>query len=124
MSLKVLAVDDDPFVLKVLDRYLAPEGWEVVGVATGEGAIQRATAGDISLVILDIHLPQMDGFEVCRHLKKDERTRTIPVIMLTAAYVDPGSQQKGYNVGADAYMAKPFLRRALLTNVRTLVEAA
>lgn len=122
MAYKVLAVDDDPFILKVLDRYLSPEGMDVVGVPDGEAALKRVADGDIDLVILDLHLPNMDGFEVCKRLKEGEGTRDVRVIMLTAAFVDPAHQQQGYSVGADAYMAKPFLRRALLSNVRAVLE--
>ncbi|RMG21420.1 MAG: response regulator [Deltaproteobacteria bacterium] len=121
MGVRVLAVDDDPFILKVLQRYLAPEGMEVVGVASGEEALQRAAEGDIDLVILDLHLPRMDGFEVCRRLKGQEATHGIPVIMLTAAYVDPVHEQRGLEAGADAYLAKPFLRRALLYHVEAVL---
>ena len=122
MASTVLAVDDDPFILKVLERYLDPEGLEVVPAATGEAALARAAEGGIDLVILDLHLPQLDGFEVCRRLKADEATRRIRVIMLTAAHAQEA--EKGYDAGADAYMAKPFLRRSLLYNVRTLLQEA
>jgi CheY-like chemotaxis protein len=121
MAPTVLAVDDDPFILKVLDRYLRPEGMEVVGVGSGESALERLAQGGVDLVILDIHLPSMDGFEVCRRIKTGEETRDIPVIMLTAAYVDASHEQRGFEAGADAYMAKPFLRKSLLFNVRTVL---
>ncbi len=118
---RVLAVDDDPFMLKVLERYLGPEGFEIVGVQSGEEALSRAAAESFDLVILDLHLPEMDGFEVCRRLKDGGETGNLPVIMLTAAYVDAAHQDRGFEAGADAYMAKPFLRRALLAQVRAVL---
>ena len=121
MAHTVLAVDDDPFTIKALERYLCPEGLQVLSATSGESALARLGEGGIDLVILDLNLPRMDGFEVCRRIKTGEETRSVPVIMLTAAYVDAGNQQRGYEAGADAYMAKPFLRRALLHNVRTLL---
>lgn len=121
MALKVLAVDDDPFTLKVLERYLSPEGMEVVAVGSGEAALERVGQGDIDLVILDVHLPTIDGFEVCRRLKSAAGDRALPVIMLTAAFVDAAHEKAGYQAGADAYMAKPFLRRSLLFNVRAVL---
>ena len=121
MTRRVLAVDDDPFILKVLGRYLEPEGVEVLGVGSGEEALERARKEAVDAVILDLHLPGMDGFEVCRRLKTDPETAGIPVIMLTAAYADPVHEQRGLEAGADAYLAKPFLRKALLYHVQAVL---
>lgn len=122
MTHRVLAVDDDPFILKVLRRYLEPEGIEVLEATSGEQALQRAAGEAVDAVILDLHLPGMDGFEVCRRLKTDPRTAGLPVIMLTAAYTDPVHEQRGLEAGADAYLAKPFLRRALLYHVEAVLQ--
>lgn len=122
MARTVLAVDDDPFTIKALERYLRPEGIEVISASSGETGLARLEKGGVDLVVLDLNLPGIDGFETCSRIKGDESTRSIPVIMLTAAYVDSGNQQRGYEVGADAYMAKPFLRGALLGNVRALLD--
>jgi len=118
---RILVVDDDPFMRTVLSRYLSPEGFEVVGAGSGEEALEKLNAESFDLVILDIHLPSLDGFQVCRQIKDAEQTRQLPVIMLTAAYVDDTHQDRGYEAGADAYMAKPFLRRALVAQVKVVL---
>lgn len=122
MAPTILAVDDDPFILKSLERYLCPEGFQVVFASSGESALDRIEKGGVDLVILDLHLPKMDGFEVCRRIKTTEGMSDVPVIMLTAAYVDSVHEERGYEAGADAYMAKPLMRRPLLENIRLVLS--
>jgi CheY-like chemotaxis protein len=72
-------------------------------------------------VLLDLNLPRMDGWEVCRRLKSDPRTRAIPIVMMTAAHVTPNDAAHGIELGADEYVIKPFVREVLVHNVERLL---
>jgi CheY-like chemotaxis protein len=121
MTRTVLAVDDDPFVLKTVERYLSPEGISVVTASSAEGALGRLARGGVDLVILDLHLPKIDGLDLCRRIKTDERTRAVPLLAMTTSCPDSPGRQRALDAGAEACVAKPFLRRTLLDSVRALL---
>ena len=117
---KVLVVDDEAYILNILDFSLDSEGFSVVTAANGEEALRKAADERPDLVILDVMMPKIDGFEVCRALKAKKETQTIPVILLTAKDRD-ADRQKANEVGADLYMTKPFSPARLIAAVQELL---
>lgn len=118
----VMIVEDDDEVLSYLNQELGR--YFIVTTATdGEDALEKLKQehSSIQLVITDIMMPKMNGIDLCRRLRKDENTRSIPVIMLTALSADD-KQMTGYNAGADAYITKPFSLELLLAQCRNLIE--
>jgi two-component system alkaline phosphatase synthesis response regulator PhoP len=119
---RILVVDDEVYIVHILEFSLSMEGYEVLTAFDGEEAIQRIESESPDLVVLDIMMPKLDGYEVCRRVRDDERFNGLPVILLSAkgrsADVD-----KGLRVGADAYMTKPFRPRVLLDKIEELLAA-
>jgi putative nucleotidyltransferase with HDIG domain len=118
---KLLVVDDTPSSLKLLTGLLKSEGYEVRSAVSGELALHAAGSNPPELVLLDIRMPVMDGFEVCRRLKAQPATRDVPVIFVSAAS-EIEEKIKGFEVGAVDYVTKPFQRDELLARVRTHLE--
>jgi class 3 adenylate cyclase/CheY-like chemotaxis protein len=116
----VLAVDDQPENLRLLDAVLSPRGYTVLQASTGLGALSLLAAHPVDLVLLDIVMPGIDGYEVCRRIRADERTAFLPVVMITAS----GSQQRlpSLQAGADDFVQKPFDQAELLARVASLVR--
>jgi DNA-binding response OmpR family regulator len=118
---KILVADDDDDIRKLLRRLLQAEGYVVVEAADGEEALKQARAEHPDLIILDLNLPKMDGFDVCAQIKKDPSVNKTPVLMLTAAYDKVEHAERGLSLGADEYVVKPFLREVLLHNLRRML---
>lgn len=119
--MKVLVVDDDPELLPLLAFALRQGGWLVVEAASGEQALAAFGAERPDLVVLDVNLPGIDGFEVLRRLRADGATA--PVLMLTVRG-DEEDVVRGLDLGADDYLSKPFSPRTLLARVRALLRRA
>ncbi|MFO7754114.1 MAG: response regulator [Desulfobacteraceae bacterium] len=117
----ILAVDDNPKNLQFLSRLLSDEGYEVGVAQDGLQAINFVTKNQPTLILLDIMMPEMDGYEVCRELKSNVITRHIPVIFLTAK-TDTEDIVRGFDAGAVDYILKPFSSAELLARVKTHVE--
>ncbi len=119
--LRILLVDDEPDILKMVGKRLESEGYEVSLAIDGEEALEKIQEENPDLVILDIMLPKVNGFEVCRQLKQNSLHQGIPVILFTAM-----TQQKdkrlGLECGADAYVCKPFRTDELLDKIRELAR--
>jgi len=115
---KVLAVDDDPINLSVLFNYLSEMGLTVVTAQDGESALEQIEYERPDIILLDILMPDMDGFEICRHLKANPATSDIPVIFMTAL-IDVGDVIKGFEIGAVDYITKPFHQKELLARITT-----
>ena len=117
---RILVVDDEIYIVHILDFSLGMEGYEVVTALDGEEGLQKAIEFKPDLVVLDIMMPKMDGYETCKALKADERTKNIPVILLSAKgrNVD---MQTGYDVGADEYITKPFSPRKLVDRINAML---
>ena len=118
---RVLVVDDETDILELVEYHLVREGYSVQLVETGESALKAVTRHPPDLVILDLMLPGLDGMEVCRRLKANGETRSIPVMMLTAKGED-SDIVSGLEVGADDYLSKPFSPRVLTARVRALLR--
>lgn len=117
----VLVVDDDPIVRKLTRQLLGPMVGAVHAAATGEDALRVAAQLDPDLILLDVTMPGISGFEVCRRLREDERTREVPVIMVTSLN-DRASRLKGLEVGADDFISKPYDRTELRIRVRSILR--
>ncbi len=121
MGRKILVVDDEPVLVETIAYNLEQAGFSVTTAADGSSAIEAAHREMPDLIILDIMLPEMDGLEVCRQLRRDSETATTPIMMLTAKG-DEIDKVVGLEVGADDYVTKPFGRRELLARVRALLR--
>ncbi len=123
MARKILVVDDEPVLVETIAYNLEQAGYQVLTAADGRSALEAARRETPDLVILDLMLPEMDGLEVCRQLRREHTTATIPIMMLTAKG-DEIDKVVGLEVGADDYVTKPFGRRELLARVRALLRRA
>jgi putative two-component system response regulator len=121
MSEKILIVDDEEANLRLLTQWLIPLGYDIELAANGEEAVQKATDGSPGLIILDIMMPVMDGYEACRILKADPKTKNIPVIIVTALF-DRESKLKGLSVSANDFLSKPIDQTELTIRVRNLLK--
>ncbi|MDX1623463.1 MAG: response regulator transcription factor [Gemmatimonadota bacterium] len=120
-SARILVVEDEPDLRSLLRRQLERAGHEVAVAADGVEALERAWGEPLDLVVLDLMLPHLDGTEVCRRLKRDERTATLPVVMLTARQ-EPDDRIEGFELGADDYITKPFNLRELVLRVAAVLR--
>ena len=121
MKPKILIVDDEPDAVEMIEFNLKSNGFEVVSAADGEEALTKARAVLPDLILLEVMLPEVDGMEVCKILRRDTRTSGIPIIMLTAkaAEID---RVLGLELGADDYVTKPFSIRELILRVKRLLR--
>jgi len=117
----ILAVDDEEDVLELVRYNFHKEGFKVEIATTGEDALKKAKANPPNVILLDRMLPGIDGIEVCKQLKADSKTSSIPVIMLTAKG-EESDVVSGLEVGADDYVTKPFSPKVLIARVRRLLH--
>jgi DNA-binding response OmpR family regulator len=118
---KILLVDDEVDFVEVVRVRLEDSGYEVLVAYDGEEGLERAEREEPDLIILDIMLPKISGFDVCRKLKIDENFKDIPIVMLTAKF-QPNDIKFGEAMGADAYITKPFEPQVLLGKIRELLN--
>jgi len=116
-----LIVEDEPDVAELIRYNLVKEGYEVVTASSGTDALKRARDAQPEVILLDIMVPQLNGWEVCRRLKAEADTRGIPVIMVTGR-VEEGDKVLGFEMGADDYVTKPFSPRELVARIRAVVR--
>jgi DNA-binding response OmpR family regulator len=119
MADKILVVDDESVIRELLRTFLIGEGYEVIEAASGEEAVETARREKPQVVLLDIKMPGMDGIEACERLRMDERTRFIPIIMVTA-FGD--SKMRALKAGADDFVNKPFEMVELAIRVKSILH--
>ena len=117
---RILVVDDEVYIVHILDFSLGMEGYEVVTALDGEQALEKVAQQKPDLIVLDIMMPKLDGYETCKALKSKDETKDIPVILLSAKgrNVD---QKTGFEVGADDYITKPFSPRKLVERINAIL---
>ena len=118
----ILVVDDEPDIVRVVSRIMQSCEYTVQTAQDGPEALEKARAERPDVIILDLNLPGMNGFEVTKRLRADKATRAIPIVMMTAAYVSIEDARRGNDSGADEYVVKPFLREVLVHNVQRLLN--
>jgi len=122
MKYKILVVDDEPDAIELIAFNLKAAGYEVVTATDGEEALKKTQSILPSLIILDLMLPEVDGLEVCKILRRDPKTSAIPIIMLTAKAAEL-DRVLGLELGADDYVVKPFSPRELVLRVKRLLRS-
>src|ERR1700687_5603341 len=121
MTARVLVVDDVELNVKLLEAKLSSEYFEVIVADNGPAALELAETEMPDIILLDVMMPLMDGFEVCRRLKANPRTADVPVVMVTALS-DVADRLRGLESGADEFLTKPVNDTALFARVRSLVR--
>ncbi len=119
---KVLVVEDVPEHVFLLQRVLEPEGYELHAVDCGNAALRAVAADPPDLILLDLMMPNMDGFEVCARLQEEPATRDIPVIILTAYGINANDRERGLLSGATDYLFKPVDYDDLLVRIRKILR--
>ena len=117
----ILVVDDQPQNIELLEAYLVPQGYEIVKAANGEEALEKLSGNQIDLILLDVMMPGMDGFEVTRRVRQDNTHRLLPIILVTALR-ETEDRVKGIEAGCDDFISKPVDKMELLARVRSLLK--
>jgi DNA-binding response OmpR family regulator len=118
---KILVVDDEPEAVELIEFNLKQAGFEVLTAADGAEALRKARSASPSLVVLDLMLPEIDGLEVCKMLRRDPQTKGLPIVMVTAKAAEL-DRILGLELGADDYLTKPFSPRELVLRIRKILE--
>ena len=118
---RILVVDDEEDILELVRFHLTREGYQLTLAATGEDALKKAKHETFDLIVLDLMLPGLDGLEVAKALKADARTKSVPIVMLTAKGED-ADVVSGLEIGADDYITKPFSPRVLTARVKAVLR--
>jgi len=119
VSKQALVVEDDPDIVELVSHYLAADGWSVEACHDGRRALERLHAAPFQILILDLQLPGMDGLALCREVRRDERLRDVPIVMLTARS-EEADRIVGLELGADDYIVKPFSPKELVARIHSL----
>ena len=120
---QILIVDDYPGARYLRSRILSEAGYEVIEASTGTEALKLAQTLRPALILLDVNLPDISGFEVCEQLKQDPATAHIPVVQITGAWLSEDARQQGMASGANAYLVEPVDDATLLRSVVMLIES-
>ena len=116
---KIIVAEDNPEMRRIVSIRLEINGYTVIGAEDGEEALEKVKQEDPDLLILDLMIPKIDGFEVCRMLKFDDKHKNMPIIILSALD-QQGDREKAIKNGADAYFIKPFDLELLLNKIKNL----
>jgi DNA-binding response OmpR family regulator len=123
---RIRVVDDDPDTVDILSRHLQREGFVAIEAFCGADCLQIARDSDVDVILLDLMMPGMDGFQVCQELKGDAKTAEIPIILITARD-DIEARAEGIRLGPSEFLTKPFSRRQLVARINSqlnILEAA
>src|ERR1044071_1494654 len=118
----ILVIDDDLGICESLKDLLALENWECVAVDNGKKALELVRSLRPELVVTDVQLPDMSGFQLCQSLKRDPGTRAIPVVMITARFTEPDDKVQGFESGADEYFSKPFDPVLFVARIKSILR--
>jgi DNA-binding response OmpR family regulator len=118
---QIVVVDDDPDTVSILARHLQREGYAAIEATSGVECLRIVRERPVDVILLDLMMPGMDGFDVCRALKSDPNTAEIPVIMITARD-DLDARSEGMRLGVAEFLAKPVFRRQLANRIRSQLE--
>jgi len=121
MKEKILVVDDEKDILELIEYNLSKNGYRVQTAASGEDALELVKENDYDLIMLDLMLPGVDGFDICKIIKSDKQKANIPIVMVTAKS-DEADRVAGLEIGADHYVTKPFSPRELLAIVKATLR--
>lgn len=119
---RILIVDDEPNIVLALELLMKREGYEIRTVGDGERAVEAAGTFRPDLILLDVMMPRMDGFEVCQRIRADDSLKNIVIVMLTAKGREV-EREKGLALGADLYITKPFSTREVVRKVKELLAS-
>ena len=117
----ILIVDDQPKNIELLEAYLVPQGYDIVTAASGEEALAKLSGNPVDLILLDVMMPGMDGFEVTRRVRQDEKHRQLPIVLVTALR-ETEDRVKGIEAGCDDFISKPLDKMEILARVRSLLK--
>lgn len=120
MAKKILVVDDEAEIVKILSMRLRVNGYDVISALEGEDGLNKARTQKPDLLILDLMLPKLSGYEICRMLKFDDEFKSIPIIILSALH-EQKEKDKTVESGADAFFVKPFDLELLLSKIKSLL---
>jgi DNA-binding response OmpR family regulator len=120
-GMHILVAEDDRDIAELISHYLRKSGWSSHIAGAGDEALAYARSHQVDVVVLDLMLPGMDGLEVCRALRADDRTGALPIVMLTARG-EEGERIRGLDLGADDYIAKPFSPNELVARIRAVAR--
>jgi DNA-binding response OmpR family regulator len=119
---RILIVDDEPNLVLALEFLMKKEGYEIRAASNGEKAVEAAKEYRPDLILLDVMMPKMDGYEVCQHIRADAELRDVAIVMLTAKGREV-EREKGLALGADLYITKPFSTREVVRQVREILAS-
>lgn len=122
-EITILVVDDEEDVVEIISHFLRQEGFQILTAYDGEEALQQAQQREVHLIVLDVMLPKLDGFEVARRLRGRVETETIPILFLTAK-TEETDQIEGLMAGGDGYLTKPVSPQVVLANARAILRRA
>jgi len=117
----ILCVDDEPINCELLENILVVNGYDVICASNGKDALLKIKTREIDLVLLDVMMPELNGFEVCREIKESKELMNIPVIMITALS-EKGDRIKGIEAGAEEFLTKPFDKTEVLARIKMLLR--
>jgi len=118
----ILAIEDDPIIRAAFKRVLQPEGYKLTLAENGVSGLQACILNKPDLVLMDVHLPDGNGIELCRKIKADPRVRHIPVFIITGEAVTVENRMEGFDSGADDYILKPFSPEELILRIRRILK--
>lgn len=118
---RIMVVDDDPDTVSILARHLRREGFDAIEAVSGAECLRLAEEAPVDIILLDLMMPDMDGFDVCRALKDNPGTAEIPIIMITARD-DLDARAEGMRLGVSDFLAKPVFRRQLASRIRAQLD--